>query len=86
MLYYLDRNTSIKERKAQAMRQHRKALAEGLTLGLTYWKRHFVATMPKFLQAYHRRFFMLDQFPQHAHHFAASMRDVEDELKSRGFK
>lgn len=85
MLLYLREETSMPRRKAQALRQHRKALAEGMNLGLTYWKRHYLTTMPKFLRDYHARFFMLERFPEHAQHFASSMREVEEELKRRGF-
>ncbi len=84
LLLYLREETSMPKRKAQALRQHRKALAEGMKLGLTYWKRQYLTTLPKFLRDYHARFFMVERFPQHAQHFVGSMREVEDELKRRG--
>lgn len=84
---YLKKQTSSKERKAQALRQYIKARAEGMPhLNMTYWKRHYLRTLPKFLREYHARFFMTEKFPQHAPHFANSLRDVEDELKRRGFR
>lgn len=83
---YLNNQTSLKERKAQALRQYIKARTEGLHhLDMTYWKRHYLRTMPKFLRDYHGRFFMTERFPQHAPHFAKSLQDVGDEVKRRGF-
>lgn len=81
MIRYVRKNTSPSARKEQALRQHRQARAEGMNLGLTYWKRHYMRTMPGLVQQYHKCFFMLDQFPQHAPHFSATMREVEQELE-----
>ena len=84
---YLNQQMSLKERKAQALRQYIKARAEGMPhLDLTYWKRHYLRTMPKFLREYHSRFFMTERFPQHARHFEKSLQDIEDELKKRRFR
>lgn len=83
--YYLEENTSIEQRRAQAMRQHRKALAEGVKLGVGYWKRQFVVLLPQLLRDYHGRFFMVDRFPQHAQHFGVALSDVTEELRRRGF-
>lgn len=84
---YLNEQTSSKELKAQALRQYIKARTEGWAhLDMSYWKRHYLRTMPRLLRDYHGRFFMTDRFPQLAQHFAKSLRDVEDELKRRGFR
>lgn len=83
---YLKEKTSSKELKAQALRQYIKARAEGMAhLDMSYWKRHYLRTMPKFLREYHGRFFMTERLPHQAPYFAKSLRDVEDELKRRGF-
>ena len=86
IMCYLQEMTSVKERKAQALRQHQKARAEGRNLGLTYWKQHYLRTMPALLRDYHRKFFMTDRFPQHAAHFGASLGDIDTELRARGLE
>ena len=85
MLSYLDNNTSIKKRKEQALRQYRQGRKEGLLLDMTYWKKHFIKTLPTLLRGYHRQFFMVDTFPHQAEHFTAALQDVDAELHRRGF-
>lgn len=85
MMCYLDNNTSIKKRREQALRQYQQGRKEGLSLDMSYWKKHFIRTLPTLLRGYHQQFFMVDRFPNHAMHFAAALHDMEAELQRRGF-
>eukprot|EP00952_Eustigmatos_sp_NYUAD-ZCMA_P002640 11589-Eustigmatos_ZCMA.PRE.1 len=84
MLRYVRTRTSPRERKEQALRQHLRARSEGIDLGMRYWKRHYLQTLPTLLRQYHERFFMVHEFPQHAQHFAHAMAEVERELHRQG--
>ncbi len=81
---YLLMNATGQGLKAQALRLHQMAKAEGIDKGLTFWKRHYIGTLPGLLRQYHARFFMTEQFPHLAVHFAPALNRIENELQRMG--
>lgn len=82
---YLEHMASPEAREAQATEQWNKARAEGLGhLDLTFWRRHYLETLPRLLTNYHREFFMVERFPTHAFHFQPSLDDILQALQERG--
>lgn len=81
---YIRDRTSTRERKAQALRLHLRAKADGWNPGMSFWKRHYLNTLPGLLRDYHSRFFMIDRFPSHGAHYSDSLKAIDDELKAMG--
>lgn len=85
--HYLTSMASHAARETQALRLFEQAREEGWgNLDMEYWRRHFLETMPKLLTQYHRRFFMVEEFPEEAQHFAQSLEDIMQSLRDRGFQ